>query len=69
MAHAQNRPKQINFQVDDELDADIKIVARRRGQTVSEFLRLTVKAELEREAVRHITNVDPNDYDYKYELW
>ena len=42
--------KQINFQVDQDFLEDIEVVAHRRGQTKSEFIRRCIEAELEREA-------------------
>lgn len=50
MSRRGDRPRQINFQVDDDLYEDLQVIAHRRGQTLSEFIRRTVEAELEREA-------------------
>ena len=49
------RPQQINFQVDypDLLD-DLRLVAHRRGQSLSEFIRRTLEAELRRDAEQSV---------------
>jgi hypothetical protein len=48
------RPPQVNFQADPEFIEDLHIVARRRGQTLSEFIRRTLEAELAGEATRQV---------------
>ena len=48
------RPKQINFQADDEMIEDIKVLAARRGQTLSELIRRTLDQELQQEANRQV---------------
>lgn len=47
-------PRQINFQVDDDLMEDLKVLANRRGQTLSELIRRTLTAELDREAAHQV---------------
>lgn len=41
---------QINIQVDEDFVEDLKVVASRRGQNMSEFIRRTLATELAREA-------------------
>jgi predicted HicB family RNase H-like nuclease len=41
---------QITIQVDDEAAEDARLVARRRGQSLSEFIRRAIDWELKREA-------------------
>lgn len=48
------RQPQVNFQTDAEFIEDLKVVATRRGQTMSELIRRTLQAELEMEAVEQI---------------
>lgn len=48
------RPKQINIQVNDELLEDIRVVANRRGQSLSEFVRRAIKKELELESLTYV---------------
>lgn len=45
---------QFNVQADPEFIEDIKVVATRRGQNMSEFIRQTLTEEMEREAIRQI---------------
>lgn len=42
--------RQINFQVDQDEFDDIHLVARQRGQTLSEFIRRAIDRELELDA-------------------
>lgn len=46
---------QITIQVDDEVFEDIKVLARRRGQTMTKFITLAVERELEEEAIRQVS--------------
>lgn len=52
------RSPQVNFQVDPDLLEDIKVLATRRGQTLSTFIRLTLEAELAADAVRSVREFD-----------
>lgn len=47
--------RQINCQVTEEDLEDIKVMANRRGQTMSEFIRRTLREEMAREAVKTVT--------------
>jgi Ribbon-helix-helix protein, copG family len=47
--------RQINIQVDNDLWDDIHLVARQRGQSMSEFLRRAADRELELDAVQSVT--------------
>lgn len=46
---------QVTVQVDDEDLEDIRIIAARRGQTLSEFIRRCLHTEMAREAGREVT--------------
>ena len=48
------RPFQLNVQIDDELREDMAIVAKRRGQTISELVRRAIEDELQREADTYV---------------
>ena len=45
---------QFNVQADEEFIEDLKVVASRRGQNMSEFIRRTLQAELNREALTQV---------------
>lgn len=45
---------QFNVQATPEFIEDIKVVANRRGQNMSEFIRRTLEKELAEEATRQV---------------
>lgn len=51
-----NRPPQINFQVDDEFKEDLEVLANRRGQNLSTFIRRTLEKELHEESLTQVTD-------------
>ena len=52
--NTKGRPKQVNFQVDEDLLEDIKVLAARRRLPMSDVIRDAIEAELEREADREV---------------
>ena len=51
MAQEKGNAMQFNVQADPEFIEDMKVVASRRGQSMSEFIRRAVEAELQKEAM------------------
>lgn len=51
-----NRPPQVNFQADEVFIEDLQVMANRRGQTMSGFIRQTLEEEMRREAVLQVTD-------------